>query len=90
MKLETSIWIELDDGGEVRLDIRGTYVPGEKEIRWPNDRAQPGTDPSIVDVTYFIDGEEYELSAQELKTHWQRIEDALWDQVEADEPTCYD
>jgi len=39
--------IESYIGSDTTVIVHFTYIPGDIEILYPNDKAQPGTDPEI-------------------------------------------
>jgi len=70
MKLETYI--------EIPVTVEFEVDPGQKLIMYPNDRAQPGIDPSIEDMTVSFGG--YYLQLDDLGIEIEESLDAqCWD-----------
>lgn len=75
MKIE-SFFTRHDD--DTVVNIAGTYVPEQEEIRYPNDRAQEGIPAHFADIEGFLDdGTEVELMPSEMERVEYRLFEAL-------------
>lgn len=75
----TTIYIERK-GEEIELAVTGTFVPEQREIRYPNDRAQPGIEAHFEDVVAIgPDGNPVELRRGDME--W--AEEKLFDEIAA-------
>ena len=77
--IQTTIYIERD-GKEIELSVTGTFVAEQREIRYPNDAAQPGIAAHFEDITATDpSGKEVELCAGDAE--W--AEEKLFDELES-------